>query len=212
MTDKDSLHRGAVVVTPLDDAGRKLAETVARLLAKAEECGLPDPPDKLGITPHAFRLLARAYIELRGQVRALHDLVDQTDPNDSIGVGLTKVGLERRPFDQSTAKPLLVVKTRAQVKAMRTDDLLAIYCCVMREIASVFVKYETYVVRHWDGMDGCWTNCTGDIGQEEALRYWADRTDGGARQVDYAEIDYYRIFPGGTRLHWDGSENREMHR
>ena len=197
---------------PLTDQERRLTETAARLIATAEEIGLPDPPDKLGVTPHALRLIARAYVELRGQVRALHDLVDQTDPNDPIGVGLTKVGLERRPSDPSTAKPLLVVKTPTQVKAMRADELLAIYCCVMREIASVFAKYETYVVRHWDGMDGCWTDCTGDVGQEEALRYWAERTDGGTRQVDYAEIDYYRIFPGGTRMHWDGSENQEMHR
>ena len=197
---------------PLDERERQLAEVTARLLAKAAEVGLPDPPDKLGVTPQALGLLARAHVELRAQVRALHDLVDQTDPNDPIGVGLTKIGLERRPSDPSTARPLLVVKTPVQLKAMRVDELLAIYCCVMREIGSVFAKYETYVVRHWDGMDGCWTNCTGEVGQEEALRYWAEHTDGGARQVDYAEIDYYRIFPGGTRMHWNGSTDREMHR
>lgn len=196
----------------LDDSERHLAEVAARVIAKAEEVGLPDPPDKLGVPPHAFRLLAQAYVELRGQVRALHDLVDQTDPNDPIGVGLTQVGLARRPPDEPATKPLLVVKSPAQVQAMRTDELLAIYCCVMREIASVFVKYDTYVVRHWDGMDGCWTDGTGNVSQEEALRYWAERTDGGARHVDYAEIDYYRIFPGGTRMHWDGSEGQEMHR
>lgn len=198
---------------PLDPQERQLAEAAVRVIEVAADIGLPDLPDKLGVTPMAMGLIARAYVDLRAQVRALHDLVDQTDPNDPIGVALTKVGLERRPADPpAQTKPLLVVKSPAQVQAMRTDELLAIYCCVMREIASVFVKYETYVVRHWDGMDGCWTDCTGDVGQEEALRYWADRTDGGARQVDYAEIDYCRIFPGGTRMHWDGSDNREMHR
>ena len=196
----------------LDNKEHQLAEVTAQLLAKAAEIGLPDSPDKLGVTTHALCLLARAHVELRGRVRALHDLVDQTDPHDPIGVGLTRVGLARRQPDEPATKPLLVVKSPAQVQAMRTDELLAIYCCVMREIASVFAKYETYVVRHWDGMDGCWTNCTGDVGQEEALRYWADRTDGGARHVDYAEIDYYRIFPGGTRMHWDGAEGQEMHR
>lgn len=195
----------------LDDHERQLAEVAARVIAKAEDVGLPDPPDKIGVPPHAFRLLARAYIGLRDQVRALHDLVDQTDPSDPIGVGLTQVGLERRPPDQAAAEPRLV-RSPTEVKALSGDDLLALYCRVMREVAEVFIKYETYVVRSWDGMDGCWTDCTGEVGREEALRYWADRTAGGTRQVDYAEIDYCRIFPGGTRMHWDGSENREMHR
>ena len=197
---------------PLADQEHQLAEVAAQLIAKADEIGLADPPDKLGITPAAIRLLARSYVELRGQVRALHDLVDQTDPSDPIGVGLTKVGLERRPSGHPTEKPLMIVKSAAQLKALRADELLAIYCCAMRETASVFAKYETYIVRHWDGMDGCWTDCTGDVGQEAALRYWADRTDGGTRQVDYAEIDYYRIFPGGTHMLWDGSDGKEMHR
>ena len=201
-------------VEPLDDSARQLAEAAARVIEKAEEIGLRDPPDKLGVTPHAFRLLARAYIELRDQVRVLHDLVDQTDPNDPIGVGLTKAGLARRPRDWIATGPRLVYAPLApeQVAALSPDELLAIYCRAMREVAEVFVKYETYVVRSWDGMDGCWTDCTGEVGQEEALRYWAKRTDGGTRQVDYAEIDYCRIFPGGTRMHWDGSDNREMHR
>ena len=118
----------------------------------------------------------------------------------------------QRTTTGATAKPLLVVKSPEEVKALSVDDLLALYCRVMRETAEVFVKYETYVVRSWDGMDACWTDCTGEVGQEEALRYWADRTDGGTHQVNYAEIDYYRIFPGGTHMLRDGSEEREMRR
>ena len=197
---------------PLDYSERQLAEAAAQVIVKAEEIGLPDLPDKLGITPLAFRLLARAYVELRGQVRALHDLVDQTDPNDPIGVGLTKIGLERRPPDLQVQTEPRLVRSPAQVQALSGDDLLALYCRVMREVAEVFVKYETYVVRLWDGMDGCWTDCTGEVGRDEALRYWANRTDGGTRCAAYAEIDYYRIFPGGTRMHWDGSEGQEMNR
>jgi hypothetical protein len=82
----------------------------------------------------------------------------------------------------------------------------------MHETAQGFVKCETYVVRVWDGMDGCWTDCTGEVGRDAALRVWAERTDGGTRCVAYAEIDYYRIFPGGTRMNSDGSEGRELHR
>ena len=197
----------------LDDSDRQLAEAAARLIAKAEEISLPDPPDKLGVTQHAFRLLARCHIELRDQVRALHDLVDQTDPHDPIGVALTQVGLARRPAEVTgSSGPRLVYAPLApeQVAALSADELLTIYCRAMREVADVFVKYETYVVRGWDGMDGCWTDCTGDVDREKALRVWAERTDGGAHRVAYVEIDYYRIFPGGTRMHWDGE--REMHR
>ena len=200
-------------VQPLNDDARQLAEAVSRVIVKAEEIGLPDPPHKLGVTESAFRLLARCHIELRDQVRALHDLADQTDPNDPIGVALTKVGLERRPVEVAApSKPHLVYPpmTLAQVAALSADELLTIYCRAMREVADVFVKYETYVVRHWDGMDGCWTDYTGDVDREKALRVWAARTDGGAHRVAYAEIDYYRIFPGGTRMHWDGE--KEMHR
>jgi hypothetical protein len=64
----------------------------------------------------------------------------------------------------------------------------------------------------WDGMDGCWTNCTGEVSRDEALRTWAKETDGGTQRVKFDEIDYYRIFPGGTRMAWDGSEGREMFR
>lgn len=198
---------------PLDDQERKLAEAAARVIEVAHNVGLPDPPDKLGVTPAAIGLMGRAYAELRRQVRALHDLVDLTDPNDPVGAALTRVGLERRPEDPiSTASEPRLVRSPAQIAALSSDDLLGIYCRIMREVREVFVKYDSYVVRGWDGMDGCWTDCTGNVGMDEALRCWADRTDGGTRHVAYSEIDYYRIFPGGTRMSWDGSEGREMHR
>lgn len=185
---------------------RQLAEVTARLIARA-----PEAPDTIGVPPPALRLLAHAYVELRDQVRALHDHVDQTDPNDPIGTALTKVGLERRPADSTTttSKPRLV-PTAAQVASMSTDQLVQLYC---RAIGTIdFTKHDTFIVRLWDGMDGCWTDCTGEVSRDEALRVWAERTDGGARCVSYAEIDYYRIFPGGTRMNWDGSDGREMHR
>lgn len=209
------MSKHPIQIQPLNDSARQLAEAAARVIAKAEEQGFPDPPHQLGIPATAFGLLARCHIELRDQVRALHDLVDQTDPNDPIGVALTKVGLERRPVEVALpSKPRLVYPpmTPAQVAALSVDELLAIYCRVMHEVAEVFVKYESYIVRGWDGMDGCWTNCTGEVDRDKALRVWAERTDGGAHRIGYAEIDYYRIFPGGTRMDCDGSEGREMFR
>jgi hypothetical protein len=197
-------------VKPLDDTARQLAEVAARVIAKAEEIHLPDLPEKL-VTTHAMRFLARACIELRDQVRALHDLVDQTDPNDPIGCALTKVGLARRPPDWTTASGPRLVLTPAQITALSGDQLIELYRRVMGA-ALDFAKHETFVVRLWDGMDGCWTDCTGDVGRDEALRGWAERTDGGTHRVSYSEIDYFAIFPGGTRMLWDGSEGMEMHR
>lgn len=107
--------------------------------------------------------------------------------------------------------PRLVLAAN-EVAALSDADLLATYCRVMRETEGIFVKYESYVVRQWDGMDGCWTDCTGAVGRDEALRAWAKMTDGGTHHVAYAEIDYYRIFPGDTHMVWDGAEGQEMHR
>jgi hypothetical protein len=195
----------------LDEEARQLAEAAARLIAKAEEVGLADTPDQLGIPLHAIRLLARAHVELRDAFRTLHDLVDHTDPTNPITITLGKLGLERRPQDWTSGKPRLVRET-TKTEGWSTDQLVALYCRVMREIEGVLVKYESCVVRQWDGMDGCWTDCTGEVGLDEALRHWAEKTDGGAHHVAFAEIDYYRIFPGGMKMLWDGSEGKEMHR
>lgn len=196
---------------PLTTAERRLAETAARVIATAEEAGLPDPPHKLGIPDPALCLLARAHAELCDQVRALHDRVDLTDPADPVGTALTEVGLAQRPPGRACRGPRLVLAA-AKVADLGDDELLALYCGIMREVPEVFVAHETYVVRWWDGMDGCWTDCTGEVDREQALRTWATRTDGGAHNVSYDEIDYCRIFPGDTRMRWDGSEGREMNR
>jgi hypothetical protein len=194
-------------------AERQLAEATARVIATAEEMRLPDAPEKL-VTPRAIRTLARAFVELRDQVRSLHDRVDLTDPHDPIGVALTEIGLARRPRDWTHGKPRLVRPPLKidQIAQMSVDQLLGLYCRVMDEVELVFVKYGSYVLRSWDGMDGCWTDVTGDVDREKALRCWAECTDGGTRRVSYDEIDYYRIFPGGTRMIWDGSDGKEMHR
>lgn len=45
--------------------------------------------------------IARRVVELQNRllagVRALHEMVDQTDPDDPIGAALTRAGLERKP-------------------------------------------------------------------------------------------------------------------
>jgi hypothetical protein len=116
------------------------------------------------------------------------------------------------PPEPSAQRPSAAVRTRAEIEALSPDDRFGIYCRVMREVAEVFIKHESYIVRVWDGLDGCWTDCTGEVGCDEALRVWLERTEGGTRQVSYADIDYYKIFPSDTRMHFDGAEERGMHR
>lgn len=197
----------------MTDAERQLAEVAARLIVEAERARLPDTPDKL-LDVRVLRVLARSHVELRDQVRALHDRVDQTDPRDPIGVALTEVGLARRPRDWTHGKPHLVRPPTKidQINQLSIEHLLDLYCRVMNEVERVFVKYESYVLRSWDGIDGCWTDITGDVDREKVLRCWAEYTDGGTRRISFDEIDYYRIFPGGTRMLWDGSDGKEMHR
>jgi hypothetical protein len=92
-----------------------------------------------------------------------------------------------------------------------SDILAALYHRVMGYTID-FTKHETFIVRVWDGMDGCWTDCTGAVPRDEALRVWDERTAHGTRATKYADIDYYMIFPSGTRMNWDGSDGREMFR
>lgn len=225
----------------LQEVERRFAEATARVIAKAEEVGLRDKPEGL-VPPEAIRFLARAHIELLDQFRTIHDRIDQIarvaiegaigeiarqqggiatghiiDEARSEGMLRAKpfiAALPQRPPDWPKEKPRepRIVRTPEEIAKLPDADLIALYCRVMNEPQVAFVAHASYIVRIYDGMDGCWTDCTGEVAREEALRYWAEKTDGGTRRVSFAEIDYYKIFPGGTRMVWDGSEGREMFR
>ncbi len=66
-----------------------------------------------------------------------------------------------------------------------------------------------FTLRLWDGMDGCWCDCV-EGGAHEVLAAWHQRTKDGTEKVSFNEIDYFRIFPQDSRMHWDGREGREM--
>jgi len=135
-------------VKPLNEQDRRLAEAAASVIEEAERAGLPDLPKNLGVTDRAFRLLARSYVELREQVRTLHELVDQTDPNDPIGVALTKVGLAGKPsLPGLRPRPLQVVFTQAQIAKLDIKELIAIYCRHMGDVPDRFTETGRYVVR-----------------------------------------------------------------
>jgi hypothetical protein len=69
-----------------------------------------------------------------------------------------------------------------------------------------------WVVRLWDGMDGCWCDCTEAVMPEAALRVWFEKTEGGEKATSFNDIDYYRVFPANTKMKWDGGEGRGMFR
>lgn len=89
-------------------------------------------------------------------------------------------------------------------------DLEVLY----REVMSTPVDFSAglFIVRQWDGMDGCWTDCTEAVSAGEALVDWSKRTARGTQKISFREIDYYRIFPADTRMKWDGTEGHEMFR
>jgi len=66
------------------------------------------------------------------------------------------------------------------------------------------------VVRLWDGMDGAWIDVTEPIPEEEANRIWNEKTKNGTEYAEYDDIDYYKVFPADTVMHWSG--DREMFR
>jgi hypothetical protein len=83
-----------------------------------------------------------------------------------------------------------------------------------REVMGPMILSEPglFIVRLWDGMDGCWCDCTTAVTKEAALKVWMEKTKDGTKKIAFSEIDYYKIFPAATSMLWDGSEGREMFR
>lgn len=93
---------------------------------------------------------------------------------------------------------------------MAREDLRKLYEKVMHDVHDW--DKGTYIVRLWDGMDGCWCDCTKAVSGDEALKVWCERTAGGKKAISFQEIDYFKIYPSDTRMAWDGEEGREMFR
>jgi len=95
------------------------------------------------------------------------------------------------------------------------EQLIALYKRVMggNMELDLFTANAKFMVRVWDGMDGCWTDCSDEpVDAVTALTYWAEKTSDGTKATSFNDIDYYRIFPGDTRVIWSGREGREMFR
>lgn len=57
-----------------------------------------------------------------------------------------------------------------------------------------------HVVRLYDGFDNQWIDVSEPVSLEEARRIWNDHTDEGKHKTSYEDIDYYAIFPAGTKM------------
>jgi len=123
------------------------------------------------------------------------------DYQDELSSEETQGGVSREEFDE-------------RLREDREEYVEKRYRLVMAGSmeSDLFTANAKFTVRLWDGMDGCWCDCAKDVSKEEALKVWADRTKNGTEKVSFSEIDYYRIFPGGTRMKWNGDEGREMFR
>jgi hypothetical protein len=103
-------------------------------------------------------------------------------------------------------------------KGKAPEEHVALYARAMGPSRDSFCHLDLanpeakFIVRLWDGMDGCWCDCTGEVSPREALELWMERTKDGTEKIKFDEIDYYAIFPAGTRMMWNGAEGKEMFR
>ena len=182
--------------------GAKLAAEIALVVAVLEH-------------PAGFDLaFAGSLIRIRVTLDATIEVEWETihDPPSAVPV-------QHRSFPRAElrdAAAFFVAKRRElQLGADFEVDLRARYLRVMPSDDDLdFDRADArFVLRQWDGMDGCWSDCSdAPVTADEALALWNERTNGGTERVKFSEIDYYRIFPSGTRMHWDGGEGREMFR
>lgn len=66
---------------------------------------------------------------------------------------------------------------------------------------------DMFVVRFYDGFDNEWIDVSEPVSRAEAERIFLENTDDGRRNTKYADIDYYRIFPAGTRMLYSARRN-----
>jgi hypothetical protein len=70
-------------------------------------------------------------------------------------------------------------------------SLMTLYMAVMKPHDLDFEKTDAmFILRVWDGMDGCWCDCfSAAVTADEALKKWDRSTLSGTKNVSFHEID-----------------------
>lgn len=61
---------------------------------------------------------------------------------------------------------------------------------------------QLYVVRFYDGFDNIWMDVSKPLSLEEAEKLWKKHTQDGTVKSSFDHIDYYKVFPAGTVMHF----------
>ena len=61
---------------------------------------------------------------------------------------------------------------------------------------------KLYVVRLYDGFDYEWMDVSDPVSWDEAKKIWDEYTENGTKNTTYNDIDYYKIFPADTVMHF----------
>jgi len=56
-----------------------------------------------------------------------------------------------------------------------------------------------WVLRLYDMFDG-WMDVSDPVSKEEAEALWLKETSGGTKMTQYADGDYYKVFPANTKM------------
>jgi len=67
---------------------------------------------------------------------------------------------------------------------------------------------EKYIVRLYDGFDNEWIDISKSVSKEEAMKIWNKETLDGTENTCFDDIDYYKIFPADTIMHYSSKEGR----
>lgn len=72
------------------------------------------------------------------------------------------------------------------------------------EAAKALLGSETFDVRLYDRHEGYWIDIKLGATWVEAQKAMEEGTKGGTQYTGYEKGDYYAVFPGGTRMLFDG--------
>lgn len=71
------------------------------------------------------------------------------------------------------------------------------------------MEENKFVVRLYDGFDNEWMDVSRPLVWVEAKKIWDEKTENGTKKTTYDDIDYYKIFPVNTVMHFS-AEGRKL--